>query len=107
MIPKSRFLFVLCAGSVTSSLEAAMIDRLWKPRWRLSIFSKLLAIMLGVIALLLLMVTGFFALVVFPSTLSSSEHAVEEYTRVLAASSPNYESAKNIRKQVNLDIRYE
>src|SRR6266567_1983625 len=84
-----------------------MIERIRMPEWRPSIFSKLLGIMLGMIVILVLMVTGFFALVVFPSTLSTSERAVEQYAQVLAASSPNLESARNIRRQINLDIRYE
>ena len=84
-----------------------MIERIRMPEWRPSIFSKLLGIMLGMIVILVLMVTGFFALVVFPSTLSTSERAVKQYAQVLAASSPNLESARNIRRQINLDIRYE
>ena len=84
-----------------------MIERKRMPRWRPSIFSKLLAIMLGMVFILVLMVTVFFALVVFPSTLASSEHAVEQYARVLAASSPNLEAAMNIRKQINVEMRYQ
>jgi signal transduction histidine kinase len=76
-------------------------------RLRPSIFSKLLAIMLGMVAVLLAMVGSFFALAVFPTTVSTSERAAQEYASILAASSPNLESAMNIRKQVGVDIRYE
>jgi signal transduction histidine kinase len=82
-------------------------ERTWRPRWRSSIFSKLLAIMLGMIVVLVSMVTAFFALVVFPSTLATSKRSGEQYARLLAASSPSLEAAKNIHRQADLDIRYE
>src|SRR5215472_1059104 len=82
-------------------------------RWRLmfwlrsSIFTKLLATMLGMIAILVLMVSGFFAFVVFPSASLSSETAVREYTRLVAANSPNLESAKKISEVAHVEVRYE
>jgi signal transduction histidine kinase len=77
------------------------------PSPRSSIFSKLLATMLGMIAILVLMVSSFFAFVVFPSVSLASENAVKEYTRLLAASSPNLDSAKNISKIAHVEIRYQ
>lgn len=74
---------------------------------RSSIFAKLLATMLGMIAILVLMVSAFFALVVFPSVSLSSENAVKEYTRLLAANSPSLESAKKISKVAHVEVRYE
>ena len=84
-----------------------MIKTAQKRRWRLSIFSKLLAIMLGTLVVLLGIVTVIFALVIFPTSVSTSEHAARQYTRLLAASQPNLEAANNIHEQIGLDIRYE
>lgn len=77
------------------------------PSLRSSIFSKLLVTMLGMIAILVLMVAGFFAFVVFPNVSLTSENAVKEYTRLLAASSPSLESAKNVSKVAHVEVRYE
>jgi len=63
--------------------------------------------MLGMIAILVLMVSGFFAFVVFPSASLSSETAVREYTRLLAANSPNLESARKISQVAHVEVRYE
>lgn len=63
--------------------------------------------MLGVIAILVLMVAGFFAFVVFPGLSLTSEHALTEYTHLLAAGSPNLESSKNIGKLAHVEVRYE
>jgi signal transduction histidine kinase len=84
-----------------------MIKHPRTPPLRSSIFSKLLATMLGVIAILVLMVAGFFAFVVFPSLSLTSEHALTEYTRLLVAGSPNLESSKNIGKLAHVEVRYE
>lgn len=84
-----------------------MIKSPWTSRWRLSIFSKLLAIMLGTLVVLLAIVTVIFALVIFPTSVSTSEHAARQYSHLLAASQPNLEAAINIHKQIGLDIRYE
>jgi len=81
-------------------------EHAWKWPWRPSIFSKLLAIMLGMSAVLLSMVTAFFAFILL-TPLSVSEHMARQYTRLLAASSPNLETARNIRQQIGMDIRYE
>lgn len=78
-----------------------------KPRWRLSIFSKLLAIMLGTLVVLLAIVSVIFALVIFPTAVSTSEHAARQYTTLLAATQPNFETANNIHKEIGIDIRYE
>ena len=84
-----------------------MTKRLWGSRWRPSIFTKLLAIMLSTLVVLLVMVIVIFALVIFPTSVSTSEHAARQYTRLLAATQPNLESAKAIREEIGLDIRYE
>ena len=84
-----------------------MTKSLWSPRWHPSIFTKLLAIMLGTLVVLLAMVIVIFALVIFPTSVSTSEHAARQYTRLLAATQPNLEAAKAIREEIGLDIRYE
>lgn len=63
--------------------------------------------MIGMIALLVLMVAGFFALVVFPDISLTSEHSLREYTRLLAASSPGLESAENMSKVAHIEVRYQ
>src|SRR5215831_7551312 len=107
MIPGIRLSSAQYVVPGTSSSEAAMIKTARKRRWRLSIFSKLLAIMLGTLVVLLGIVTVIFALVIFPTSVSTSEHAARQYTRLLAASQPNLEAANNIHEQIGLDIRYE
>jgi signal transduction histidine kinase len=77
-----------------------MIDRVPIPKLPSSIFSKLLAIMLGMAAVLLAVVAGFFVMAVFPGT-------VEDYTRVLTATSPSLGTAKSLRKQLDVEMRYE
>ena len=84
-----------------------MSDRAWKLPWSPSIFSKLLAIMVGMSAVLLILVTAFFALVVSPTPLSTSGHVARQYIHLVAASSPNLETARNIHQQIGMDIRYE
>lgn len=84
-----------------------MIKESWRRRWTLSIFSKLLAIMLGTLVVLLAIVTVIFALVIFPTAVSTSEHAARQYTTLLAATQPNFETANNIQKEIGLAIRYE
>jgi signal transduction histidine kinase len=79
----------------------------WRPSFRSSIFSKLLATMLGMIAILVLMVAGFFAFVVFPNLYLTSENALEQYTRLLTMSSPSFESAKSISKLAHVEVRYQ
>jgi signal transduction histidine kinase len=88
-------------------LEVALTERVWKLPWRPSIFSKLLAIMLGMIAVLLVTVTAFFMLVVFPATVATTTRAAQEYAHIVAVTATNLESAKNIRKQAGVDIRYQ
>src|SRR5215813_5142146 len=107
MIPGIQPSSAPCAAPGISSLVAAMSKEPQKRRWRLSIFSKLLAIMLGTLVVLLGIVTVIFALVIFPTSVSTSEHAARQYTRLLAASQPNLEAANNIHEQIGLDIRYE
>lgn len=91
----------------TSSLEAVLSEHLWTVRWSPSIFSKLLAIMLAMTVVLLIMVTSFFALLVFPATFFTPEQTAQEYAHVLASGHPDRELAKSIRERAGIDIRYE
>jgi signal transduction histidine kinase len=79
----------------------------WAPRLRGSIFAKLLAIMLAMAASLLLMVSAVFVLVVYPNSISMTEQVFDEYARSLAASSPNFETAKDLNRRLGLQTRYE
>ena len=75
-------------------------------RTRGSIFAKLLGIMLAMATILLLLVSGFFALVVYPNTVFMTERVCREYARAIAAESPSLESAKEISKRLDVQIRY-
>jgi signal transduction histidine kinase len=83
------------------------MNKSWISALRSSIFSKLLVTMLGTIAILVLMVAGFFAFVIFPGVSLTSETAVKGYTRLLAASSPSLESARNITEISHVEVRYQ
>src|SRR5262249_36128572 len=107
MIRNNRSLFVLCEGLVTCSSEVAMIEHERRPAIRRSVFFKLVPIMLAMAASLLLMVGGFFWLIVSPSMTGSAERLIEEYARVVAASSPDLQAAKRIASRLDLEIRYE
>jgi len=77
------------------------------PRLRGSIFAKLLAIMLAMSFALVLMVVGFFALVVYPSTVLGAERVVEDYSRAISATSPDRQAAISISRRLGVQIRYE
>ncbi len=78
-----------------------------KPRVRVSIFSRLLTIMIIMAVTLLLIVGTFFALVVFPGATEDANHAFAQYSRAIAATSPDYQAATTIAARVNVMIRYE
>ena len=84
-----------------------MIEHERRPAIRRSVFFKLVTIMLALAASLLLMVGGFFWLIVNPSMTGSTERLLEEYARVVAASSPDLQAAKGIASRLDLEIRYE
>jgi signal transduction histidine kinase len=90
------------AERVTSLSEAAVPER--RPRVRVSIFARLLTIMIVMAVTLLVIVGTFFAFVVFPGATEDANHAFAQYSR---ASSPDYQAAKAIAARVNVRIRYE
>jgi signal transduction histidine kinase len=77
-----------------------------RPRLHRSIFVKLVAVMLVTAVSLLLMVASFVELVITPNVITS-RRLVAEYTRALAASSPDFEKAKQLAADLDLKIRYE
>jgi signal transduction histidine kinase len=77
------------------------------PGIRVSIFAKVVAIMLGLAASLMLMVAFFFGMIVHPRIGASADRLFDEYTRTLAASTPDLGAAKEIAERHGLRIRYE
>lgn len=71
-----------------------------------SIFVKLVAIMLTTAACLVITVATIFWLLVVPS-LNQSRRLIQEYTRVLATTSPDETTARRLASRLELQIRYE
>lgn len=84
----------------------AMAERGLHPGLHRSIFVKLVAVMLVTAVSLLLMVAGFVELVITPNVITS-RRLVAEYARALAASSPDFERAKQLAAHLDLQVRYE
>ena len=72
-----------------------------------SVFLKLVTIMLTMAVSLLLMVAGFFGLIVTPNLDRSVNLVVGEYARTVAATSPDLEAARAIAARVGIEMRYE
>jgi signal transduction histidine kinase len=85
--------------------EAAVPER--KLRVRVSIFARLLTIMIIMAITLLVIVGTFFAFVVFPGATEDANHAFAQYSQAIAASSPDYEAGRALAARVNVRIRYE
>ncbi len=77
------------------------------PHLRGSVFAKLVAIMLAMAACLLLMVAGFFWLIVSPNFSFSVDRLAHEYAAAIAATAPNRQTAIEIRNRLDVLIRYE
>jgi signal transduction histidine kinase len=82
-----------------------MPDR--KPRVRVSIFARLLTIMIIMAVTLLLIVGNFFVFFVFPGATAEAERAFEQFSRGIAATSPDFETATALAHRVNVQVRYE
>ena len=78
-----------------------------KRRVRVSIFARLLTIMILMAVTLLLIVSTFFVLFVFPAATAEAAHAFEQFSRGIAATSPDYQSANALAHRVRVRIRYE
>jgi signal transduction histidine kinase len=72
-----------------------------------SVFAKLVAIMVTMAASLLVLVGAFFWFIVSPNLHTSIDRVLDEYTRSLAATSPDFETAKGLSTRLNLQVRYE
>src|SRR5262245_52698138 len=120
MIRNSRPSSVPCAGLATVLLEAAVSE--WRdqpahveprradarrPAMHDSVFAKLVAIMVTMAASLLLLVGAFFGFIVGPNLHTSIDGLLREYTRSLAATSPDFATAKDLSTRLNLHLRYE
>jgi signal transduction histidine kinase len=77
-----------------------------KPWVHGSVFAKLLAIMLGLTLSIVLAVGGVFGLVLRPSLGASIEVVLEEYARLVAATAPDFETARGIATRTGMGIRY-
>ena len=70
-------------------------------------FVRLVAIILSMAAVVMLMVSGFFFGVVFPSIHVSVNELFQEYARAVAASSPDLEDAQRIGAALDMHMRYQ
>jgi signal transduction histidine kinase len=72
-----------------------------------SVFGKLIAIMLTMALSLIVIVTFFFGWLVVPVVNRSMDTVVDDYVRRLAASDLTYEDAMRMKKQFDVNVRYE
>jgi signal transduction histidine kinase len=86
-------------------LEAAVTEG--KPRVRVSIFARLLTIMILTAITLLIIVSTFFVSFVLPAATAEAAHAFEQFSRGVAATSPDYSTAQAFAHRVHVRIRYE
>lgn len=84
-----------------------MEDHKQRPRHRGSVFAKLVAIMFAMAACLLLMVAGFFWLIISPNFSFSVDRLAREYAAAIAVTAPNRQTAIEIRNCLDVPIRYE
>lgn len=72
-----------------------------------SVFGRLVAVMLLVAVTILAIVAAFFAYVVGPGLGSSIQRVVGAYARQVAASGPDLARAREIRREYDIETRYE
>ena len=72
-----------------------------------SVFVKLVAIMFAMAAFLLLMVAGFFWLIISPNFSFSVDRLAREYAAAIAVTAPDRQTAIEIRNRLDVPIRYE
>ena len=82
-----------------------MPDR--KLRVRVSIFARLLTIMILMAITLLVIVGTFFILFVLPSATAEAAQAFEQLSRSIAETSPDYVAAQALSRRVHVRIRYD
>jgi signal transduction histidine kinase len=76
-------------------------------RVSVSIFARLLTIMIIMAVTLLLIVGFFFVFVVFPGATAEAGHAFEQYSQGIAATSPDLQTATALAHRFSVQIRYE
>jgi signal transduction histidine kinase len=74
---------------------------------RESVFGKLVAVMVTMAVSLLLLVFGFFWLIVSPNVTHSIDRVLEQEARTIAAAAPDRESARRLAASVGFEVRYE
>jgi signal transduction histidine kinase len=74
---------------------------------RHSIFVRLITIMLSMALSILLLVGGFFALLVAPNLTTALERIVGEYSRLVSQNAPDLEAAKAMAARQGFELRYE
>ncbi|MGH9841794.1 MAG: sensor histidine kinase [Blastocatellia bacterium] len=84
-----------------------MSERAWRPHVRQSVFAKLVVIMLTLAASLLALVAGSFRLYLDQTLTPSIHRVVQEYARVVAATAPSYDTAKQLGARLDVQMRYE
>lgn len=77
------------------------------PRIRHSVFVRLVTIMVVMAAVLILLVGSFFWAMVIPDVHDSIGRVIEQYSRFVAASSPDYETARRLTEPLDVSVRYE
>lgn len=78
-----------------------------KTRPQSSVFVKLVGIMLATGGTLLLVVVGFFTIVLNRDYNVAVLHMVRDYAELAAASAPDLAAAQRVRARIGFDIRYE
>ena len=78
-----------------------------KTRVRVSIFARLMTIMILMAVTLLVIVATFFVFFVFPGATAEAAQAFEQFSRGVAATSPDYPTARALAHRVHVQIRYE
>src|SRR5713101_4700905 len=84
-----------------------MSKRPWRTHVRQSVFAKFVAIMLTMAASLLVLVAGFVLLYLRPVLNASIDPVLQEYARVVAATAPSYDTAKQLGARLDVQMRYE
>lgn len=72
----------------------------------MSVFVRLVTIILSMAAVVMLLVTGFFFGIVFPSIHVSINELFREYARAVAASSPDLDDARKIGAELDMHMAY-
>jgi len=87
------------------SSGAAVAER--RARVRVSIFARLLTIMILMAVSLLFIVGTFFVFFVFPGATAEAATAFEQFSRGISATSPDLPAAQALAHRVHVEIRYE